>query len=319
MIRLTALYLVAALLAAAQGGEITVESRPFAIESAFDATALPDQGCVVLELKPKIWTEYQIAELAAHGSRLAKGDRLVRCETEAIDRQLAELRRLAGANTATPPKSYPEMVAAAHQQEKERLTALEADRALCELKAPADGWFYHGLIENGRWTPGEAPKSLAKHGQLGANRPFATFIPATAKLAWVAFLDEADARALTPGCTGIALLAGREDLDIPVKLVKLASVPALDGTCRADLSVTWPKDFTPVAGTTARIHLIAYYQPAAIALPNNALAYGPQGWSVAVKLADGTTERRPVKRGRASRDATEILSGLEVGQVVLAP
>ena len=38
-----------------------------------------------------------------------------------------------------------------------------------------------------------------------------------------------------------------------------------------------------------------------------------------MKLADGKTERRPVKRGRISGENTEILSGLEVGQVVIAP
>ena len=38
-----------------------------------------------------------------------------------------------------------------------------------------------------------------------------------------------------------------------------------------------------------------------------------------VKLADGKTERRPVKRGHVSKDETEILAGLEVGQVVVVP
>jgi hypothetical protein len=38
-----------------------------------------------------------------------------------------------------------------------------------------------------------------------------------------------------------------------------------------------------------------------------------------VKLADGKTERRPVKRGRVFNDECEILSGLETGQVVVVP
>lgn len=318
MIRLTSLYLIAALLAAAQAGEITVESRPFTIESAFDATALPDKGSVLLQLRPTHWKSFKIIEIAEHGHRVTKGDILVRFDPTDIERILAHQRRVL-ANIPTPTPTELATGTTSLQSAKETLAAMEADRAQCEMKAPADGWFYHGLVENGRWTAGEDAKSLVKNGRPAENLPFATFIPATAKLGWVAFLDEARARALTPGCTGVAQLAGREDLEIPVKLVKLATVPALAGSYRADLTVTWPKDFTPVAGITARIHLIAYYQPAAIALPNNALAYGPQGWSVAVKLTDGTTERRTVKRGRASQDATEILSGLEVGQVVLAP
>ncbi|MEO5716030.1 MAG: efflux RND transporter periplasmic adaptor subunit, partial [Luteolibacter sp.] len=67
------------------------------------------------------------------------------------------------------------------------------------------------------------------------------------------------------------------------------------------------------------IRLISYQQPAAIAVPNKALGFDDSGWTVEVKLADGKTERRSVKRGRASKDETEILSGLEVGQVVVVP
>lgn len=314
MNRLSALPLVAVLLAAcAHAGEITVESRPFTLEKSFGATALPDKDCVPLRLEPKGSSKFTIATLAEHGKQVAKGDMLIRCDTTVIDGQIAGIRRVL--DSGAPPAADPE-AAAARQRAQQALTELEADRALCGMKAPADGWFYHGLIENGRWIPAT---SLVKDGILPCNQPFATIIPVSTKLGWVAFLDEVSARSLAPGCTGVAILAGREDLEIPVKLVKLAAVPALDGTCRADLSVTWPKDFAPAPGITARIHLIAYHQAAAITVPNKSLAYGPQGWTVEVKLADGKTERRPVKRGRASQDATEILSGLEVGQVVIVP
>ncbi len=300
------MYLLAA---AAHGGEITVETRPFNLETTFEASALPEQGCVLMQLEPRLWMDFHIAEIAEHGRRVAAGELLVRFDSEAIDRQLAEIRRPAGAGAPDEP---------AHHHDAQTLAALEADRALCEMKAPGDGWFYHGPIENGRWTPGKAT-TLVKHGSPAVNRPFATFIPAAAKFVWVAFLDESSARALAPGCAGCALLAGREDLEIPVKLLQLASVPAPDGRYRADLAASWPAGFTPVAGSRAQIHLLAYQQPAAIVIPNNALAYGPLGWAVEVKLADGKTERRAVKRGRCSPEGTEIRAGLEVGQVVLTP
>ena len=88
---------------------------------------------------------------------------------------------------------------------------------------------------------------------------------------------------------------------------------------RADLAATWPKDFVPATGATAQIRMISYHQAAAIAIPNKALNLDPKGWSVNVKLADGKTERRPVKRGRVSKEDVEILSGLEVGQVIVTP
>jgi len=464
MTRLTVLHLVPVLFAAvAHAGEITIEPRPFTLEKSFAAIALPDKGCVLLQIEPKSWADFQIIELAEHGSRVAKGDTLVRFDPETIDKKLADLRLSLDANTlnlaqaeldlkhlqATAPhklealrraaaiakeensyftktrrkaaeetaahglerkkqllsnqqeelrqltKMYAaddltedteeiiltrqkdavataefllrmetldykrtlevtlprEVVVLANderdaairllkaeeeiprsinlqklaletlkttcQRDKETLAKLETDHSQLLFKAPASGWFYHGPIENGRWTPAEAVKTLVNHGRPALNRPFATFVPATAKLVLLAFLDEATARALKPEIAGTAIIGGREDIEIPVKTARIAAIPAPDGTYRADLSVTWPKDFTPVAGTSVQVRMISYHQESAIAVPTKALAYDPKGWNVEVKLADGKTERRPVKRGRTSREDTEILSGLEVGQVIL--
>jgi len=206
-----------------------------------------------------------------------------------------------------------------HLRAKQDLAELEADHALFEFKAPADGTFYHGPIENGRWTPGDIVKTLVSQGRPPVNKAFATFVPATTMLTLVAFLDDGTARSLRPELAGTATLAGREDVEIPVKLLKLATAPAPDGTYRADLSVTWPKDLTPAAGATVQIRLISYQQPAAIVIPNKALNFEAGGWTVEVKLADGKTERRLVKRGRVSKEETEILVGLDVGQVIVVP
>ena len=101
--------------------------------------------------------------------------------------------------------------------------------------------------------------------------------------------------------------------------LRVAATPCPDGTYRADFSATWPKEPVPAAGATAQVRLISYQQAAAIAIPTKALNFTAGGWTVEVKLADGKTERRPVKRGRVSKDDTEILSGLEAGQVVVVP
>ena len=212
-----------------------------------------------------------------------------------------------------------ESLRTANLRAKQDLAELEADRTLFEFKAPADGSFYHGPIENGRWSPGDLVKTLVPQGRPPVNKAFATFVPATAKLALVAFLDDGTARSLKLDLAGVATLAGREDVEIPVKLLALATAPAPDGTYRADLSVTWPGDLVPAAGATAQIRLISYQQAAAIVIPNKTLDFEAGGWTVAVKLADGKTERRPVKRGRVSKEETEILAGLEAGQVIVVP
>jgi multidrug resistance efflux pump len=466
MIRLSLLALISVLwTTASNAGEIIVESHPVTIEKYFPAIALPDADGVLLQINPKSWNEYQILELADHGSRVAKGDTLVSFDPEAIDKKIADLRRSVDAGKLTlvqteldlqyleqtaPYKleawaraasiakeenryftevrrkatedgaaqalerkkqslsnqqeelrqltkmyaadditedteeiiltrqkdavvsaefalrmesldykrtlevSLPreavrlanqerdttldgrkaeadipraillkkielESLKTNHEREKQTLAELQADRALFEFKAPADGWFYHGPIDQGRWIPGEAIKQLFKHGRPACYRPFATFVPASTQLVWVALLDEATARSLNTGLSGIAILAGREDLDIPVKLTRLAATPATDGSYRADFSATWPKNFNAPSCSTAQLRLISYYQESAIAIPTKCLNYNAKGWSVEVKLADGKTEHRPVKRGRVSKDDTEILSGLEIGQVVLTP
>jgi HlyD family secretion protein len=466
MARFTPLHLIPALIAAAShAGEITIVQRPFSIEKSFNATALPDDSGSLLKLDPKAWTVFEIVQITAHGTKVAKGDVLVRLDSEDIDQKLVDARRalatqalsLAQAEldfkllqetapnklesirrtaemakeentyfTQTRRKAYEdrasqdmkrseqmlanqreelkqltkmyeaddvtenteeiilvrqqdavaaaefalhmeildhkrtlevtlpreaqtladserdtatalkkaeveiprsielnqlalESLKTANLRAKQDLADLEADRNLFEFKAPADGWFYHGPIENGHWNPAEVAKNLVLHGQLPIHRPFATLVPTSAKLDLVSFLDDASARALKPDLTGIATLPGREDLEIPVKLLKLATAPGPDGTYRADFSVTWPADLTPAAGATAQVRLIAYQQPSAISVPTQAISFEASGWTVEVKLADGKTEHRPVKRGRISNEETEILSGLDVGQVIVIP
>lgn len=466
MARFTPFHLIPVLIAAAShASEITVESRLFSIEKSFSAIALPISDCVLLRLSPETWKNFEIVQIAEHGSKVKKGDVLVIFNYEEIDENLKDARHalesgaqnLAQAEldfknlkeisphkleairlaaeiakeentyfTETRRKSREETAAqslkryqqilsnqreelkqltkmyeeeditenteeiilvrqqdavaaaefalrmealehkrtlevslpreakkladnvrdtaihltkaeadiprsiklselalealkTAHERAIQNLAELEADRTQFEFKAVADGWFYHGPIENGRWTPNEVIKHLVPHGNPPPHTAFATFVPSTAEFGLVSFLDEATARSITPDSAGIAMLTGREELEISVKLLKLASAPDPTGTYRANLSVTWPENLTPMAGTTAQVRFISYEKQAAIVVPTKALHYEANGSTVEVKLADGKTERRSVKCGRVSKDETEIISGLEVGQVIVVP
>jgi multidrug resistance efflux pump len=466
MIRFRLLLTVAAFVPGLSfAGELTIEARPFTIEKSFNATALPDQGCLLLQMEPQIWTEFEITSIAEHGAKVSNGDMMVRFDPEDIDKKLADTRRALETETLTLAqaeldlknllqtspfkldaykraaevareehsyftktrrqatvesakqdlerrkqtlenqkeelrqlsKMYAaddvtedteeiiltrqkdavasaehmlrmeqlqhdrtievtlpreavslannerdsaialakaeqdipraielkklevETLKVSQQRNNDALAKLEKDRALFEFKAPADGWFYYGTIENGRWTTGEGVKALVKHGRPAPNRSFATFVPASAKLELVAFLDEGSARALKSGLEGTATLAGREDVEVPVKINQLATAPGTDGFYRVDLSAEWPKDLTPPAGAVAQARFIAYRQEKAISVPTKALSRDAQGWTVEVKLADGKSDRRPVKRGRVSGETTEILTGIETGQVIVSP
>jgi len=466
MARITPIHLIPALIAAAShAGEITIEQRPFFIEKTFVAAVLPSGDCQIIALKPEVWENFILLEITAHGAKVAKGEILVRLDTEAIDQKLldtrmllraltlalarAELdlkshqesaphrleavrraaaiakeentyftnvRRKAATGTAAQNLKRTQQILANQREELKQLTKmyeaddltedteeiilirqqdavaaaefalsmevldhtrtlevslpreaqsladaerdtalqvlkaeqeipraieqkkikletlkttfarqqkslqdLAKDRKLFEIIAPAEGTFYHGPIDNGKWTTGDVIKAIVPGKPVPLHIAFATFIPATTQLDLVAFLSETTQRSLKPDLTGLALLSGKEDLEIPVKLAKLESYPRPDLTYEADFTVTWPQDSIPAIGSTAEIRIVAYQKPLAIVVPTKVLSSGTGGWTVEVKLADGKTERRPVQRGLSSEDETEILSGLAVGQVVVVP
>ncbi len=204
-------------------------------------------------------------------------------------------------------------------REIETLEHLRKDRQQFEITAPDDGWFYHGAIANGSWSLGDAAKTLVVHGRPAVRSPFATFIPADAKLQLVASLGASAASQLAPGTSGFAWLAGREDAEFPVKLTTLSPAPDAQGNYKAEFSAEWPDKLAVAPAANVNLQVISYEAPEAIVLPAKALQLGTSGWSVEVKLADGKTERRPVKRGRLDDGQCEVLSGLEPGQVVIVP
>ena len=136
-------------------------------------------------------------------------------------------------------------------------------------------YFYHGPIENGRWITGDGVKALVKHGRPLANGPSPPSFPPPPNSASspssmklppaVETRTRRHGRARRP--------RGRRD---PGRITPLATAPGPDGTYRAELTATWPKDPAPVTGASAQIRVIAYHQPTAILLPAKALTLGAQ-------------------------------------------
>ncbi len=458
-------HLIPVLLAATvHAGELTLEMKPFSITHSIAATALPLESTPIA-LDAEAWSDFTIVSIAAHGATVKKGDPLIVCDAEGIDRKLEDTRRAIATETlglaqaeldlATLEKTVPEQLArlkrnateaaeelayftetrrksaeeaAAQslkrneqmlaskkeelkqllkmyeadditedteeiilQQQKdaveyaeyalrmemldnkrtlavslpreaialtekrddtallletgekdlprsielkkievavlktslarnsETLTDLEKDRAFFEIKAPADGLFYHGSIEDGKWTTGELIKGLKADGSAPVKKAFATFIPSAAKMAVHAFLDQATAAVVSSGAKGSATLAGRGDISIPVTLITLGSTPNPDQTYSATFTAEWPEKTPVSAGQALEIRLVSYSAEKALTVPTKAIGFGPKGWTVEVKLADGKTEKRPVTKGRSSGEETEITAGLEAGQVVIVP
>ena len=205
------------------------------------------------------------------------------------------------------------------EQEKQNLSELQTELPLMKITAPENGSFFHGIIENGRWTTLEIVKPLHPGGRPSMARPFATFVPAPTPLALFALTDDATARSLAPELQATAVLPGREDIGTTATLASISPNPATDGKHTLVFRANWPKDFLPGNGTTAEIRLTSYHNPNAITIPVGALHFTEKGFVVPVKLTNGKTENRPVRRGRVSGNNVEILEGLEPGQVIIVP
>jgi len=200
------------------------------------------------------------------------------------------------------------------------LAALQAEKDLFVLKSPADGYFYYGTMQDGRWTTGEAVKALTALSPVGIKRPFAVVVPADATYRLETSVDEATVRVLKTESKGFATLTGRADISFPVSVKDLAAAPGLDGRYRVSLTAEFPADLGKVAGMTASAQVTAYQAKGVIAIPAKALrSNGEGGWEVELQEAENKTKRIPVKRGVTWGDKVEILSGLAKDQTIIVP
>jgi HlyD family secretion protein len=202
----------------------------------------------------------------------------------------------------------------------ENLARLQKEKGQFVIKAPADGHFYYGTIQDGRWSPGDPAKAPAVLAPVGTRRPFAVIVPATATMMLEAAVDEASARSLKPGLAGFASYTGRADISFAVKVEAVSATPGIDGRYRVTLSAQYPAEIQPVAGMTASVNVIAYHKDAALTVPAKALnATNDGGWEVEIEETDGKTKRVPVKRGMTFGDKVEVLSGLAAEQSIIVP
>lgn len=199
------------------------------------------------------------------------------------------------------------------------LSELKEDREIFEIKAPANGWFFHGVVQNGTWTRNDLPKTLHKDSSPPATRPYATFIPESAKLDLFAELPGEDARCLIENQKGIAYFPGKEESKISVTVESVSRTPDQAGKHLVEIGTVWTAKNSPGIGTKAVVRCITYYKGDAIQVPTESIGFGPDGFNVMVKLADDKLARRAVKTGRSAGGHTEILSGIEEGQVIIVP
>jgi HlyD family secretion protein len=209
----------------------------------------------------------------------------------------------------------------AMQRRTEDLEKLKKDLGAFVIRAPEDGRFYYGTMQDGRWSINDAQKTMAKGQAVTPKKPFASFVPASSQLQFFAAVDEAVVRLLKVGQLGSATMTGRIDETGNVKVVKLSEVPQTDMRYPIVLSADDHRLMANlVPGMTARIDLLIARNTAALIVPRKALTWSEKGnWTVEVLLDDKKTQTVPVSLIHMWGDQVEIATGVKEGQKLVLP
>jgi len=199
------------------------------------------------------------------------------------------------------------------------LADLKKDSSFLKLTAPADGTIIHGAIKDGKWSAGPTSKFLFESGKLPAEKPFMTFVPDGSPVSLNAFVGQKERLQLKSGLKGEATVEGLDEKTFTVSLNAIDTYPGADSKYHVNFSVTLPKDSPIVTGMKSKVKIVTYRNDKAITVPSAAVSTDQGKTTVKVKLADGKGEPREVTLGRKNDGKTEILSGLEAGQVVILP
>jgi len=214
-----------------------------------------------------------------------------------------------------------------HELVKARDAAAEADRQLADLEAdrkamaftaPVDGVLYYGEFANGTWNGAEMLKGLVRGAKLPAHRTFATLVPTGAKQFLAVRLTEEQVGSVSSKTKGSASLASEPTTHFAVAVRSLAAHPDGDSRYLLELDAQMPEGLQAVAAMKAKVVLQAYQTEKALLLPKEAVSRDAAGAAhVALRLANGSVEKRVVRLGHEHKGKVEVLSGLEAGQVVV--
>ncbi|MCH7227076.1 hypothetical protein [Haloferula sp. A504] len=203
-------------------------------------------------------------------------------------------------------------------REKLELERLQKDEALLEWKAPADGVVFHGGLDGDGWDYGDLAKTLKVGGSVPLRTPLLSLVPNDARTRLSAKVEAGiagDLRSVEP--LTLHIPGGGE---ATASLSSIDEVPGPDGKHAVTLDANWPEELKSEVGTTVECIRVAHHRPDALTVPLKALTPRPAGgWAVELKLADGKTQNRPVKRGPSDGKQVVITEGLEPGQVIVVP
>ena len=200
----------------------------------------------------------------------------------------------------------------------EHLAKLKKDRAEMVVKAPIAGVVYYGRAVRGKWTPADTlAAKLSPGSTLSAETVLMTVVDPKA-LRIRAAAAEKDLHVLAKALPGHAVPTGYPNRKLPLQVASISTVPISPGQFDMQLDVTG-KTEPIMPGMTCEVTLVAYENADAISVPAAAVHTDPgdPDQRLVYLKTPGKPQKRIVKVGRSHAGKTEILEGLQEGEVIL--
>jgi multidrug efflux pump subunit AcrA (membrane-fusion protein) len=203
----------------------------------------------------------------------------------------------------------------AQQEAQQKYERLRADRQEMVVTAPLSGYIYYGQCDRGRWTAASAGKPLRKGATLMPLQVALTVVapsPAFVRLD----VPEKDLKHLKVGMPAVVSPTGFDET-LAGKLAALEPIPIKDGVF--DARVTYGGGPQILPGMSCTVRITSYSKADALTVPNSAVFSDDldEAKKYVLLSKQGATERRDVKIGPIGAEKTEILDGLQPGDVVL--
>ncbi len=206
------------------------------------------------------------------------------------------------------------------QQLEEKLALLEADRELMVIESPVAGVVHYGEATRGKWpTTAAIRKKLRPGGSVSANTVLMTIVSDGPSFVRVD-VPEDKYRYFQEGTPAKIKPTAFPDAAYPGECEALGPVTVKDGTFDGrvvyDAAEHQP---LPVLGMTCKVVLTPYADEDAMTVPSGAVFAEETDSAQHYVYLDGTDEPRmqSVEIGKKHEGRTEILSGLNEGDVIL--
>lgn len=191
---------------------------------------------------------------------------------------------------------------------REVLAETQEDRELFEVVAEFDGNLLYGEFVDGQWRKGKTPEFLKPGGNVPTRTTVLTLVASDSPLALHALLETEKV---------VELQASLEESGESAPKLKISSYPNLNGKHLVATEAKAPEPFH-FPGQKEKAELVFYQAEKAITIPSEALKEKEDGTPfVMLKLSEGEPEERTVTLGKKDDQVSEILTGLEEGQVIL--